>query len=126
MATTAVPPVLPPAVDEQMQSPNAPLFMQAGQAISGEASGTPSPTDAIRQLETLLNQYREVLEKMYKTVNLVDPSLGALLVGAAQTGKALEQEIKDLRSKQAGPRGETPSTKVTPTPGEAPPARPGS
>jgi hypothetical protein len=100
----------------------APAFLQAGQAVQGQ--GSPASGDMVAQLEKKVNDLEQTAGEIHMLLQQIDASAGALLVPIAQAGKALKQQVQEIKARQAGPSGSTPGMESTPTPAEKPPVRP--
>lgn len=112
---TAIPP-MPPEIQaqQQQQRPVSQMFGQMG-------ANMPDPVSI---LEAQVAKLEEWAAQTAPLTNQVNPALTTLLVPIAQAGKALQQEIQNLRQRTSGPSPTVSGTVPPNLPGNMPGGRP--
>ena len=109
---TAVPP-LPPGIAAQQQ-PAAQTFQAMGSALP----------DPIAVLETQMAKLEQWAAETAPLLTQVNPALATLLVPIAQSGKAMQSEIANLKQRMSGPSPQVTGSNPPNVPGNIPGARP--
>ena len=112
---TAAPPMPPQIAAQGQQQPNAaPMFQQMGASIP----------DPISVLEVQLSKLEQWASETAPLLTQVNPALATLLVPIAQSGKAMQSEIANLRQRMSGPSPQVTGSNPPNVPGNIPGARP--
>ena len=110
---TAIPP-MPPQIAAQQQPNAAPMFQAMGAAIP----------DPVSVLETQMAKLEQWAAETAPLLTQVNPALSTLLVPIAQSGKAMQSEIANLKQRMSGPSPQVQGSVPPNVPGNIPGARP--
>ncbi len=106
---------MPPELQAQQQQAAAPMFAQMGASIP----------DPISILEAQVAKLEQWAAETAPLTNQINPALTTLLIPIAQSGKALQAEIANLRQRTSGPSPQVTGSVPPNVPGNIPGARPG-
>lgn len=110
---TAIPP-LPPDVQAQQQQPAAPTFQAMG-------AGIPDPIAVLEGQMAKLEQWASETAPLLTQLN---PALGTLMIPIAQSGKAMQSEIANMKQRTANPSPQVTGSVPPNLPGNIPSGRP--